>query len=267
MLGPVGLALLIAGFLVPLRTRAAALLYGWLAAGAVYAYVVVNVERVDYYLYPLVPLGAIVGGAFIALIWERFATGANARLALGALLAVVWLATAYLDRRLVRPYYAWNRALYRDATALDRALPSDALIVMAHYDPSVMYYIRRQGRMEDPLLWRPSDEQSAIRKGSRYFISIEDRRMRAQSRALRLAAALSGARSVRARPVYQTDPALETPPSTSSDPRYVRLRIERIAASICALSALSLAALAFAFCRNVNAPALSFALPSATPAM
>ncbi len=71
MLGPVGLVLLVAGFVCPLRSRADALLYGWLAGGILYGYVVLTVERVDYYWYPLVPLGAIVGGAFVAHAWER----------------------------------------------------------------------------------------------------------------------------------------------------------------------------------------------------
>ena len=58
----------------------------------------------------------------------------------------------------------------------------------------MQYYIDRFGWEEDPALWTPFDEESAIRKGARYFISIEDGRLRAQSRALRVAAALSAAR-------------------------------------------------------------------------
>ena len=41
------------------------------------------------------------------------------------------------------------------------------LVVMGHYDPSVLYYIGRYGWEEDPYLWTPFDEQSAIRKGAR----------------------------------------------------------------------------------------------------
>jgi len=61
MLGPVGLALLVLGFAVPYRKRDGALLYGWLAGALVYAYIVVTVERVDYYLYLVLPLAALVG--------------------------------------------------------------------------------------------------------------------------------------------------------------------------------------------------------------
>jgi hypothetical protein len=211
MLGPVGLALFAGGFLVRLRSRADALLYGWLAGGALYAYVVVTVERVDYYLYPLLPLAALAGGGLIAQGWTRFATARDRRIALAAFLALAWLATAWLDRRLVRPYYAWSAPVYRDALALDASLAPDAVIVMGHYDPSVLYYIHRKGWMEDPILWRPFDEQSAIRKGARYFVSIEDRRLR---RNLELCAWLQrfplldpSARW----PVYRTDPALVAP--------------------------------------------------------
>ncbi|MFN2529550.1 MAG: hypothetical protein ABR584_12630, partial [Candidatus Baltobacteraceae bacterium] len=45
-----------------------------------------------------------------------------------------------------------------------------------HYDPSVLYYIDRKGWEEDPYLWTPFDEQSAIRKGARYFVAIERNR-------------------------------------------------------------------------------------------
>ena len=40
-----------------------------------------------------------------------------------------------------------------------------------------MYYINRKGWEEDPYLWTPFDEQSAIRKGARYFIAIEENRL------------------------------------------------------------------------------------------
>jgi hypothetical protein len=177
MLGPVGVALLVAGFALPLRSKANAVLWGWLAAGIAYTYVVLTVERVDYYLYPLVPLGAIVGASAIVQFVDRFATGVQGRrIALGVL-AVAWLGTLWLDRRIIAPYYVWNPNLYVRARALDRTLPPGALIVMGHYDPSIMYYIRRKGWMEDPYIWTPFDEQSAIRKGSRYFVAVEPKRL------------------------------------------------------------------------------------------
>jgi len=219
MLGPVGLALLVVGFLVPLRSRADALLYGWLAAGVLYAYVVVTVERVDYYLAPLLPLAALVGGGVLARAWERVGTGPlpsgvegpKVRIIAVVALALAWLGTAYLDRRMVRPYYAWSRAVYRDATALNRTLDPDALIVMGHYDPSVMYYIGRKGWMEDPLLWTPFDEQSAIRKGARYFISIEDRRLRHNLELCAWMQRFPLLDPAARWPVYHTDPALVAP--------------------------------------------------------
>ncbi len=47
---------------MPLRSRSDALVWGWLGGGLLYAYVVVTVERVDYYLYLLLPLGALLIG-------------------------------------------------------------------------------------------------------------------------------------------------------------------------------------------------------------
>ncbi len=177
MLGPVGLLLLIAGFALPLRSKSNASLWGWLAGGLAYTYVVLTVERVDYYLAPLLPLGALAGAAAVTWFAQRFATVPGRRNVVFGGLALAWLATLWLDRRLIAPYYVWNHNVYTRALALDRTLAPGALIVMGHYDPSIMYYIRRKGWMEDPYLWTPFDEQSAIRKGARYFVAVEPKRL------------------------------------------------------------------------------------------
>ena len=96
MLGPAGMLLLIAGFCIRLRSKADAVLWGWLAGGLIYAYVVVTVERVDYYLYPLLPLGALAGGNLVARAFERFGTTANARVAGIAAAALLWLVALYV---------------------------------------------------------------------------------------------------------------------------------------------------------------------------
>jgi len=75
------------------------------------------------------------------------------------------------------------------------------------YGPDVLYYIDRYGWEEDPALWTPFDEESAIKKGARYFISIEDNRLR---RNVELCAWLQRfpERNANAQwPVYETDPA------------------------------------------------------------
>ena len=177
MLGPVGALLLVGGYCIRLRSRADAMLWGWLAGGAIYAYIVVTVERVDYYLYPLLPLGAIVGANLIARGIRRFATAPNARIGTLGACAAMWIVTLAIDRREIAPYYAWSKNVYMRSLALEGALPPGALIVIGHYDPSLMYYIRRKGWMEDPYLWTPFDEESAIRKGSRYFIAVEPKRL------------------------------------------------------------------------------------------
>ena len=211
MLGPAGIVLLAAGFCCRLRSKSDALLWGWLAGGLIYTYIVVTVERVDYYLYPLLPLGALVGAGFLAQMLERFATTANLRLGAVATLAVLWLAALYVDRREIAPYYAWSKTVYVNSIALDKTLAPGALIVMGHYDPSLMYYIRRKGWMEDPYLWTPFDEQSAIRKGARYFIAVEPKRL---ARNVELAHWLERFPLLDPNakwPVYQTDPAKVLP--------------------------------------------------------
>ncbi|MHB8462131.1 MAG: hypothetical protein ACYDA1_05760 [Vulcanimicrobiaceae bacterium] len=94
---------------------------------------------------------------------------------------------------------------------MNATLPKHALVVMGHYGPDVLYYIGRYGWEEDPYIWTTFDEESAIRKGARYFISVEDGRFRHN---LELCAWMQRFPLLddRARwPVYVTDPLREKP--------------------------------------------------------
>ena len=212
MLGPVGFALAILGFVVPLRSKSDALLYGWLGAVALYAFAVVTVERVDYYLYPVLPLAALVGGAFISRLWTSWAGGSQgvrtAAVAAGALALAIAVAN---NKTQILPYYKYKGAVYLEAKRLDRVLAPGALVVVAHYDPSILYYVNRKGWEEDPYLWTPFDEQSAIRKGARYFIAIEKNRF---ERNVELYAWMQRFPLLPGNglwPVYETDPAKVLP--------------------------------------------------------
>jgi hypothetical protein len=183
MLGRTSFFLAIAAFVaLPwITARSKTLLWAWLAGGLVYVFVVVTVERVDYYLYPLLPLcGLVIGGMlarFVALVRGVDAAPA-ARYALIALVPLAALVALLTSRAAVAAYYSYNAQAYRNAVELDRTLPPGALVVIAHYGADVQYYIDRFGWEEDPLLWTPFDEESAIAKGARYFIAVEDRRLR-----------------------------------------------------------------------------------------
>jgi len=180
MIGPAitGLALLGCAF-TPACTRSRTLLWAWLAGGLAYVYVVVTVERVDYYMYLLLPLAALAGAAFVQRLIDAVSESTlDARLKYAAAAAGVLalVAITFQNRAIVRPYYRYSKAVYRNAVALDATLAPGALVVMGHYDPSILYYIGRHGWEEDAHLWTPFDEQSAIRKGARYFIDIEHNR-------------------------------------------------------------------------------------------
>ncbi|HMF28538.1 MAG TPA: hypothetical protein VKE42_07185, partial [Candidatus Cybelea sp.] len=95
--------------------------------------------------------------------------------------------------------------------AVAAALPYDPLIVMGHYGPDVQYYIDRFGWQEDPRLWTPFDEESAIRKGARYFISIEDARMHSNVELCAWLQRFPLLRYPGVWPIYITDPALVSP--------------------------------------------------------
>ena len=216
LLGSVAFGLALAGFVaLPwMPSRSKALLWGWLAGSLAYMYVVVTVERVDYYMYPLLPLCALVIGAGVArfVAFVRAADVApSARYALLALVPIVAILTLMGSRAPVEAYYRYNKQAYRNAVALDGALPQNALIVIGHYGPDVQYYIDRFGWEEDPALWTPFDEESAVGKGARYFISVEDNRLRNN---LELCAWLQRFPLLDeggAWPVYETDPAKVDP--------------------------------------------------------
>lgn len=158
------------------KARSPALLWCWLAAGLLYAFVVVTVERVDYYLLPLLPFCALVLGGAAALLSQRL------RGWLAPAIATAFAIAVLLEgRAAVAHYYRFDRIAYADAIATSRVLPKAALVVMGHYGPDVLYYIDRFGWEEDPELWTPFDEESAIRKGARYYISVEDNRLRANA--------------------------------------------------------------------------------------
>ena len=183
MLGSVGFVCSVAAFgaLPWIAVRSRPLLWAWLIAALAYVYVVVTVERVDYYMYPLLPLCALVigGAAAAAASAARTATESQiARVALYAAIAGLALAVLFEGRAAVAPYYAYDARVYRNATSLDATLDKGALVVIGHYGPDVQYYIDRFGWEEDPAIWTPFDEESAIAKGARYFISIEDNRLR-----------------------------------------------------------------------------------------
>jgi hypothetical protein len=112
-----------------------------------------------------------------------------------------------IDKHEIAPYYAYSKANYVSARTLDATLPKDALVVIGHYDPSVQYYINRKGWEEDPYLWTPFDEQSAIRKGSRAFIAIEHRRLLRNVELSAWLARFPLTNPCARWPVYETDPA------------------------------------------------------------
>jgi 4-amino-4-deoxy-L-arabinose transferase-like glycosyltransferase len=216
MLGSIAFVLSIAGFIALIWTdaRSKALLWGWLLGGLAYTYVVVTVERVDYYMYLLLPLCALVIGSLIArfVAWvETVDAAPAARYAILALVPIAAIACTLEARAAIEPYYSYNKQAYRNAVFLNHTLAPNALVVVGHYGPDVLYYINRYGWEEDPALWTPFDEESAIRKGARYFISIEDNRLR---RNAELCAWLQRFPVLNAQaewPVYVTDPAHELP--------------------------------------------------------
>ena len=150
----------------------------WIVLLVLYTFAVVNVERVDYYLMPFVPFAVLyVGGGLDYALSVIAPQGLTARRTTG--LAVVGFLTMYINMLEVHPYYTWSRAVYAAATEVRRTIEPNTLIVMGHYDPSVLYTIGHRGWEEDPMLWSVRDMTSAIAKGARYFVAVEVPRFKA----------------------------------------------------------------------------------------
>jgi hypothetical protein len=182
LLGPLGTAIfaisILASLVRPFAVRSRTLLFTWLASCIAYAFVVMTYERVDYYAYVVLPLAALWSGALITNLFPLASLDKNRKAALAAAALLTLAGGILFNQRCVDAYYHYDKANYRMAKALDTELAPGALVVMGHYDPSFLYYINRKGWEEDPVLWTPFDEQSAIRKGARYFIAVENRRLR-----------------------------------------------------------------------------------------
>ena len=197
---------------IPVKSKA--LVWGWLIGGLAYTYVVVTVERVDYYMYLLLPLCALVmgGAGKYAADWIEAANASKGTKGVLAALIIGTAATAAGNSHgAVRPYYEYNKQTYANAIALDKTLDPKALVVMGHYGPDVLYYINRYGWEEDPSVWTPFDEESAIKKGARYFISIEDNRLRRNTDLCAWLSRFPVASDPPQWPVYNTDPAKVLP--------------------------------------------------------
>lgn len=185
ILGPVLFTLTLFGALLALRPWERAreqivLFASWAIVLCAYAFAVVNVERVDYYLLPWLPLAVLLAGVALDETWERVAPQPLSRWAWAAV-ALVVVFTAYTNMLQVHPYYTWSRRVYASATQLDKTLAPGSIIVMGHYGPDVLYLIGRKGWEEDPILWTPFDMQSAVRKGARYFVAVEPARLKANA--------------------------------------------------------------------------------------
>lgn len=158
------------------RSIARAWFFGsWLLALVVYSLVVVNVERVDYYLLVWLPLAALVSAGALDNVASALAGTFEQRhrLSLCLCCAVAAFIVAYSNMLEIHPYYTWSRQVYSAATELNRRLDPGCLIVMGHYDPSVLYTIGRRGWEEDPLVWNVHDMTSAVAKGACYFVAVE----------------------------------------------------------------------------------------------
>jgi hypothetical protein len=144
----------------------------WILTLALYALVVVNVERVDYYLMPFALFAVLYAAGALDWILERVMSPSAGIWTCAALAASIFF-IVYANMLEIHPYYTWSRNVWAAATEVRETLAPGTLIVMGHYDPAVLYTIGHRGWEEDPLLWNVHDMTSAIAKGARYFVAVE----------------------------------------------------------------------------------------------
>ncbi|MBV8373651.1 MAG: glycosyltransferase family 39 protein, partial [Candidatus Eremiobacteraeota bacterium] len=140
LLGTSGFLCSIAGFLaLPwLASRSRALLWSWLVAALAYIFVVVTVERVDYYMLVILPLCALViGGALARFVTSVLRADAAplARYAIVALVPILGIVVLLQGRAAVASYYRFRPEVYANARALNARLDPNALVVIGHYGP------------------------------------------------------------------------------------------------------------------------------------
>jgi hypothetical protein len=182
ILGPVLFAMVLLGSLLQPPTvgaRARSAFFGaWLIVLALYTFSVVQVERVDYYLMLFVPFAVLyAAGALDYLLTLTAPQGIDGRI--GTALFAAGCCTLYVNMLEIHPYYTWSRGVFAAANEVRKSLEPGTLIVMGHYDPSVLYTIGHRGWEEDVSLWTVADMTSAIHKGARYFVAVEVPRFKA----------------------------------------------------------------------------------------
>ena len=157
---------MLAGLVVPTRSRFGGVFHWWLLAIVLFMLLAGRgSSRHPWYQLPLVPVAAAFAGRAVDLALTRMtrAGGARVTAVLGCLylVAVAGVAAVY-----VRPLYEPQARPLREAgREIDRLAPAEALVVFTEWDPTTVYYSRRKGwRLERTgmPLEVPRDTEEAI---------------------------------------------------------------------------------------------------------
>lgn len=161
------------GLYVLLRAgrRRAGWMWAWTAGVLVYAVVVLRAIRFQYYLMPVLPWLAVLMGlgldhlaAALPRVLPRALRAVPAVLA-AALTASILTGGLFQIQGYWPPYMTW----YTAGTAMNRALPKDAVLILSGtFNPTILYYARRHGYRVNPLTM--SGLQADVAGGARYVI-------------------------------------------------------------------------------------------------
>ncbi len=180
-LTPLVTVAMLAGLVVPTRSRFGGVFHWWLLAIMLFMLLAGRGSSWHpWYQLPLVPVAAAFAGRTVDLALTRVARRGGARVA--AVLGCLYLgAVAGVAAVHVRPLYEPLAQPLREAgREIDRLAPAEALVVFTEWDPTTVYYSRRKGwRLERTgVPWAvPRDADEAIgaldalrARGARYLV-------------------------------------------------------------------------------------------------
>ena len=198
-----------------------ALLWGWLAGGLLYVFVVVTVERVDYYMLPLLPLCALVDRRRARAL--RRSRAHRRRRAGGALRAARRSFRCSRSRVLlgsrapVAAYYAYNQTgvSQRASCSTQRARPETRWSSSDTTAPTCSTTSTVSAGRKTPRSGRRSTKRARSAKARATSSPIEDNRLRHNAELCAWLQRFPVLERAAQWPVYETDPAKSCPAPTA----------------------------------------------------
>jgi hypothetical protein len=146
-LTPLIFGMMVVGIFLPPLTNFGRVFHWWLLGILLFAFFAAWGHRHPWYLLPLVPVAAALGGLACDFALIRFVQPHGSKLALVSSCITFFLVLAFLSYVYVQPLYqSWGIPSLNAGIELDRIARPDALVIAADDgNPTTMYYSKRKG--------------------------------------------------------------------------------------------------------------------------